>query len=95
MAVGETTGGRRLLDGAKWYGDDADSARAGDYGRVLVDERWEWRGCTPNGHYGNLAGHDVTEHEDGTITVSPSIRVSDGSGTLWHGYLERGVWREV
>lgn len=55
-----------------------------------------WHACTPNGHLGNLSAHDVTEHEDGTITVSPSILVSEAPGgrQLWHGYLERGVWRE-
>ncbi len=42
---------------------------------------------------GSLANHEVTEHEDGTITVSPSILI-EAEG-VWHGYLERGVWREV
>jgi hypothetical protein len=32
-------------------------------------------------------GHSVTEHEDGTITVSPSIQ-----GDKYHGNLIRGVW---
>jgi hypothetical protein len=50
---------------------------------------------TPNGHVGDVSRHEVTEHEDGTITVSPSILVSDATGELWHGYLERGVWRSV
>lgn len=50
---------------------------------------------TPNGHVGDLSQHEVTAHEDGTITVSPSILVTDDSGELWHGYLERGVWRSV
>lgn len=69
----------------------------GDYGR--------WRGIwfckTPNGHLGNLTAHDVTEHEDGTITVSPSILVSRrdtetrSDVELWHGYLKRGQWRSV
>lgn len=55
---------------------------------------------TPNGHFGDLSKHALTEHEDGTLTVSPSIRVSttrpkDGASIeLWHGFLERGVWRE-
>lgn len=50
--------------------------------------------------------HVFTEEPDGTLTISASIgdlhttgkdaagndvRESDG----WHGYLERGVWREV
>jgi hypothetical protein len=53
-----------------------------------------WFAITPNGHLGNLAGHTVTEHEDGTITVSPSILVSTTKNVeLWHGFLERGVWR--
>ncbi len=43
----------------------------------------------------NLSKHEVTEHTDGTITVSPSILVRSWRGVSWHGYLERGVWREV
>ncbi len=42
-----------------------------------------------------LTRHAVTEHEDGTITVSPSILVTKGDGRRWHGYLERGVWRAL
>lgn len=41
----------------------------------------------------NLKNHDVTENEDGTITVSPSILVTGHDGE-WHGYLENGIWRE-
>ena len=51
-----------------------------------------WRAMTPNGHLGNLDAHDVEEHEDGTITVSPSILVSDHTGELYHGFLRGGVW---
>lgn len=65
----------------------------GEYGWHPAGDGWYC--CTPNGHFGNLKSHDVTEHEDGTITVSPSILVSGEAGELWHGYLERGVWREV
>ena len=37
-------------------------------------------------------GWQVTEHDDRTITVSPSLHdVSKPDG--WHGWLERGVWR--
>jgi hypothetical protein len=64
---------------------------------------------TPNGHGpARLEGWDLTEHEDGTITVSPSILAHPPTGhdrsrgvrvleysSAWHGYLERGVWREV
>lgn len=89
MSAGQITQGRRI--------SDADSGAGmrflpGDYNRV----RGTWHACTPSGALGNLANHDVTENEDGTITVFPSILViSDHDGKTWHGYLERGVWREV
>lgn len=77
-------------------------------GEYTRDEAGHWHGCTPNDYGCNLSAHDVIEHEDGTITVSPSILVSRGGRhdeqgnlirdasfvELWHGYLERGVWRE-
>lgn len=44
---------------------------------------------------GNLTKHTVTEHDDGTITVSPSILVETGDGRRWHGWLQRGVWRAL
>jgi hypothetical protein len=47
---------------------------------------------------GSLRNHQVTEHEDGTITVSESILImgwDDAGEVKWHGYLERGVWRRV
>lgn len=68
----------------------------GDYGHARPDSKGAmWFCCTPSGDHGNLMLHTVTEHEDKTITVSPSIRIFDGEGDRWHGYLERGVWREV
>lgn len=73
----------------------------GDYGR---DARGVWMCRVPvseHGLSGDLSAHEVTEHEDGTITVSPSILITmpdpDNPGAnieQWHGYLERGVWRE-
>lgn len=62
----------------------------GDYGLTAA-----WFCCTPNGSGGNLSRHDIVEHEDGTITVSPSILITRGNDHDWHGYLERGVWRSV
>jgi hypothetical protein len=67
----------------------------GYYCPVTIDGERFWRCVTPNGHAGNLSAHDVVEHDDGSITVSPSILVSDHTGELWHGYLERGVWRSA
>jgi hypothetical protein len=69
-------------------------------GEYLFVSKGFWLACTPNDHHGDLSAHEVTEHADGTITVRPSIRVSTsydkGKTTveLWHGFLERGVWRE-
>lgn len=39
----------------------------------------------------------VTEEDDGSVTVSPSIlqHAIPNYAPEWHGYLERGVWREV
>jgi hypothetical protein len=67
-------------------------------GRELSDGRIEWWIVMPDGVIGSLSPdkHTVTEHEDGTITVSPSILSTQAAhGHDWHGYLERGVWREV
>jgi hypothetical protein len=66
--------------------------QTGDYG--LWDG--EWYGMSPNGLLAGLAKHQITIHEDGTITVSPSILVrgSPPGEQSWHGYLKRGVWEE-
>jgi len=73
--------------------------RPGGFQALLPGEygKWKdgtWYAETPNGHGANLSRHDVTEHEDGTISVYPSILVSNNTGPLWHGYLTRGIWRE-
>lgn len=67
-----------------------------DYGREPEGSR-SWYCRLPSGALANLGAHEVTEHEDGTITVAPSIRVSGGppGSTPWHGFLERGIWREA
>ena len=67
--------------------------KEGEYGK---DSDGVWSIRTPNGLCGCLINHSVIEHEDGTITVSPSILVSNGEGgKSYHGYLEKGIWREV
>ena len=68
----------------------------GEYGKNPHDGQWYAR--PPGHHLGGLANHDVVEHDDGTITVSPSILITayeDDCAVVWHGYLERGVWRQV
>ncbi len=70
--------------------------KPGEYGK------WKgvWYARPPgDGDYlANLAGHNVSEHANGTITVQPSILVSlgmDVNSPRWHGFLERGEWREA
>ena len=68
----------------------------GEYGKI---SNGDFYGCAPGDEdmMCNLRGHNVIEHEDGTITVSPSILITTGRSTgrkQWHGYLEKGVWRE-
>lgn len=65
--------------------------REGDYG---LHPKSGWQCRPPGCHAGGIPNHQVIEHEDGTITVSPSILLEDADKT-WHGYLEHGIWREV
>lgn len=69
------------------------SLEPGEYGKI----NGVWYACSPNGHTCNLKSHTVTEHDDGTITVSPSIgiRYTDQKGWLYHGWLKRGIWTEA
>jgi hypothetical protein len=76
-----------------------ESARFGTVGTPKAGDYWlsatGWMGITPNGLRTNLKGHKVSEHPNGTISVEPSIEVSDGDGGLrWHGFLRNGVWEE-
>lgn len=84
--------GRRVADGAGPY-----SYEPGDYGRVMRDGRWSWRARAPIADarlWGDLDNHEVTEHADGTITVAPSLLLSDG-GVEYHGYLRGGIWSDA
>lgn len=92
MAAGDTTPGRATTV-PPW------DMAPGDYS-VRTDsdtgERVAWV-VTPTGDGpARLHGWTLTEHDDGTITTSPSILAHPaGDKPGWHGYLERGVWREV
>lgn len=92
--------GRRLYEG-----DDLDGVSPGDYW-LGIDRNPgfrpdNWMAAVPvpmaDGdlpHLANLGRHDVTVHDDGTITVSPSILLTCPDGSeCYHGFLERGVWR--
>ena len=84
-----------LMQGKRVYADKNGSLTMapGDYGQDPRDGTWYARPPVNKGHSGWLKNHQVTEHEDGTITVSPSILVEWGDGVTWHGFLERGIWR--
>ena len=99
--------GRRLPDADKVQTDDM---QPGDYVKwtgadpmlVVRDGEQQWIVRLPNGHVGRLhsRNHTFTVHEDGSLTLSPSIlftaieRPTKPPIPGWHGYLERGVWRE-
>lgn len=69
------------------YVTDKLDLEQGDYG---LTREGEWYLCTPGGGGGKLSPmHKVTEHEDGAITVTPSIQDPQ---TGFHGYLIHGVW---
>ncbi len=92
MNIGESRPGKRLPDGSEEF-------KEGEYAKEGADRWWAW----PPGGFGlasirvGSGHHHVDEHEDGTITVQPSIRWAHGAkdGGDWHGFLERGVWRRV
>lgn len=67
-----------------------------------------WREPEPNGEpgwccatpsdpilSGSLRNHTVVEHDDGTITVEPSILIHRGTGERWHGFLRAGIWERL
>lgn len=84
--------GRRREDGT-----DLTDTEPGDYWRDVTGA-WRCSAPAPPGSavWGNLANHDVTEHDDGTITVHPSILISTTEKgervELFHGWLKDGVW---
>lgn len=80
--------GRRVYQGPD---GDIFKMAPGDYGKGS-DNLWYAFPPVPGLAPGCLAGHQVTEHPDGTITVSPCLSMS-GRGT-WHGHLCRGEWIE-
>jgi hypothetical protein len=43
----------------------------------------------------NLESHTVIEHDDKSISVEPSILVTEWNGLRWHGYLRNGVWERL
>lgn len=92
--------GRRLPDMVVGQGLPAD-VRHWDYWKItkILEDHTEvmWWCYVPvkDGGVGNLGGHVITEHEDGTISVDGLIRVEEKSGKFWEGYLEFGTFRNA
>jgi hypothetical protein len=89
---GETRQGQRLYS----LKDDWSDLLEGCYYKLPSGE---WAIYPPGGNFGTISPkvHSITEHEDGTVTMTPSILYHpwlNGSNG-WHGYLERGVWRRI
>lgn len=83
--------------GVRVYEVEPDELSQGQY--VFWEEDDAFYARPPDSHLiANLSGHEIVEHEDGTISVSPSIlvrgRTVDGQNS-WHGYLIRGVWSKA
>jgi hypothetical protein len=73
------------------YPDDTGSLTLlpGDYGKDGLG-RWWARPPIEAGHAAMLDEHEITEHDDGTISVSPSIVQEE----KYHGFLKKGVWSD-
>jgi phosphoribulokinase len=67
-------------------------------GEYMKREDGTWLLCLPNGIHGTIDNKiwNITEHEDMTISVVPSIcvGVSADEKFNWHGFLTKGVWKE-
>lgn len=83
MSAETTTQGRRREGIKPW------ALEPGDY--MLNSEGVAWVRLPDGVGPSLLTGWTVEVHEDDTITCSPSIFDAPNG---WHGYLERGVWRE-
>lgn len=95
------------MQGTRVYPDEsgylpADQMRVpGAYGKPRGEPGEEhpwtsWQVTAPTGEQGTLnpEKHAIIEHEDGTITVHPSIWYKNWDNG-WHGWLKHGVWTSV
>jgi hypothetical protein len=67
--------------------------QSGEYIHLLGADIWIM--CSPRGDLGTIndKSWSIETHEDGSITVSPSIWF-DRQNNGWHGYLKKGIWEE-
>ena len=82
------------MQGKRIYGSEDFPRNPGEYKK---NPDGTWLLCLPTGIHGTINDKTwkIVEHEDGTITVSPSISttVPNSPQYDWHGFLEKGVWR--
>ncbi len=92
--------GIRVYPNPDGWLDPVAMAQRGAYGRATSPEikaggpiGW-WEVTAPDGSMGTLNPtiHTVVEHEDGTITVSPSLDFSKRRAGAYHGFLRKGEW---
>ncbi len=73
-----------------------------DYGFDPESNQWYVR--PPGAHMGSIPEHNVEEHADGAITVTPSILQQEPTGEsdangqpilreVWHGHLTKGIFK--
>ena len=83
--------GKRRADGTP-----TEKLLPGEYAKIINGD-WHptpfWVARTPVGTAITLGRHNhaVEEHEDGTISVTPSIAPAENHKG-YHGYLRHGVW---
>lgn len=97
--MGTVTQGVRVHPRPDGFLDPALIDAPARYGRAIAAEGaagW-WQVTAPDGSGGSLDPrvHTIEEHEDGTITVSPSLDYSRRKPGGWHGWLRRGVFESV
>jgi len=63
-------------------------------GEWTFDEAGKLWGRSPNGHLFHVSSAiwSITGPRD-CPTVAPSIRISNHTGELWHGFLTAGQWQ--
>lgn len=100
--MSEKTQGTRVQPKADGWLDPREINMPARYGRATALRAigmrvgW-WEVTTPDGSLGSLNPdiHQVEEHDDGTITVTPSLDMSKRKPGGWHGWLRRGVFESV
>lgn len=96
---------RLSMQGKRIYPDEngwlPPSMKPGEYGYQTCEDvkdeprlGW-WMICSPDGNIGTLdpSSRTIIEHEDGTLTVTPSLDWSRQIPGGWYGWLEKGFFR--